>query len=188
MIADSLGAVHLWSIAYREILKVQCLEISSVFDSQEIRSFDCTDEGRRFVIGTVNSEIYEVITPDLTISSNSSYQVKDVLKAPYVPGDYKEGGSQGLAIFTAPKLAERFLTFAEDNILRVWSISLRKQMAVLPLDASDSVTIKNSSKKPQLTALTLSQREDSAAVGFSTGLIKVLYFDEDNQLAEFDHR
>ena len=150
---------------------MQCLETSSVFPSQEIRSFDCTQDGRRFVIGTINSEIYQLSTSDLTISSNSKYQESVILRAPFAPSNNENSLMQGLDVFTQPELAERFITCAEDNILRIWSTAQRKLMGYMPLEISDNS--RDAKAKLRLTCLALSPREDRAAVGYTTGLIKV---------------
>lgn len=150
---------------------MQCLETSSVFPSQEIRSLDCTEDGRRFVIGTINSEIYELSTSDLTISSNSKYQESDILRAPFALANNENSSMQGLEVFTLPELSERFLTCAEDNILRIWSTAQRKIMGYLPLEILDNS--REAKAKLRLTCLALSSREDRAAVGYTTGLIKV---------------
>lgn len=174
---DSLGIVHVWSSSYKQLLRLTLLQQPEIMKNPAILSLAVIEEGMKILVGTKFAEIYQLASQELSITVNTKYKSTEVLKATFSPSDSKNGKIGGLAVSKNPSMVDRFYTCADDGFLRIWSIENRKLVEMIEIDtkpASESFKKKDASVK--CSTIALSPREDLAAVGLTSGSIKVEVF------------
>jgi WD40 repeat protein len=167
--------IHVWTNAYREMLRVGYLTENDVL-SGRVRSIDTTNDGKKIILGTSASEIIELYSNDLKVSQNSKYLKADINKGPFTPDSVDRYEMWGLAVFRSQEKTDTFLTCSDDGYLRFWSIKLRAQTHALSLERNTKGEIVPKSDDAKLRCVSLNPREDYAAVGCKSGLIRVALF------------
>ena len=171
--AGKEGVVHILSNTYADVLKVELLFYNPDLFNLTIRSIDTANDGKRIILGTYSSEIYELISNDLKISPNSKYEKVDINKGPFTIDSVNIFEMWGLAMFKTPKNIGNFLTCSDDGILRIWSIKERRMLSYMELHSNSKGENQLNSDDSKLRCVSLNPTDEIVAIGCKSGAIRV---------------
>ena len=140
-------------------------------------------DGRRLIVGTRGSEVYEI---NFNLDS-SDIKVKNVVTAGhYSPWRKDNNEVWGLAVFPNKDL---YVSVSDDATLRVWSTSERKMVKLVKLNYDSTgkeieldPTTKEFSNSVKARSVDVSPNGKMAAVGFREGTFRI-YLTKDWKLA-----
>lgn len=155
--------------------KIELLRYNQIseINSNSIRSIDSINDGKRIIIGTFDSEIFELTSSDLKISQNSKFEISAVNKGPFTLNSTRKYEMWGLAVMKNPENEGKFLTCSDDGILRIWSIKERKLLSYLELFKNSKEQNVLDFDDTKLRCLSISPKEDTVAIGCKSGAIRV---------------
>jgi WD40 repeat protein len=139
----------------------------------KIKSMDCSPDGRRLILGTLDSRIMEMVSTDLNLSQNSKYTKSDINKGPFTPDSVDRYEMWGLAVFRSPEKRDRFITCSDNGLVEVWSTKKLTRMSCLSLKPTESNSALTKPGDGKLRSLAISAGEEVALVGCDSGLIQV---------------
>lgn len=159
---------------YVDVMKLEFEKFNPDVFISTIRAIDAINEGRKLILGTFSSEIFELNSTDLKISPNSTFTSSIVNKGPFTQNSVDSFEMWGLAMMKTPENFGKFVTCSDEGFLRIWSITDRAMLgyAELNTNAKDEPVFGTDDGK--LRAISLSPREDTIAVGCKSGLIRII--------------
>lgn len=173
--SGSEGIIYIFSNAYGQVHKIDLTLATKDAFSWSVRSMDIMPDGRRIVIGTFSSEVYELETTDMRVSTNVKYDRRDITKGTYALNSLDTFEMNGLAVFKLGENAGKFMTVADDGRLRIWNTKTRRMDNFIELNLDTKNEIGGSdSDNYKLRCCTINNAEDHAAVGSKSGLIRIL--------------
>ena len=181
-IAGKEGIIHVMTNSYVDVLKIHFAELNPDSLSLKIRALDTTDEGKRIVLGTSASEIYELVSHEMKVSANSRYNKIDINKAPFTLNSIDLYYMNGLAVFKTSENAGRFATCSDDGLLRIWSAEEKRMIGLIELNTNSKGEIVINTDDSRLRCLALSPKEDMIAIGCKSGAIRIINVKEMRQV------
>lgn len=174
-IATEEGSIEIWGNTYKPLVKQnlslqgnQGLEVLSL----KIRSLDIFGDGRRIILGTYKSEIFEMSTTDSKVTTSTKYLLSPpVLKGPFTLDSLEKYEMNGLVVYP-PEEHDKFVTCSDDGYVRIWSIKDRTLSASLELILNTKGEQVPKSDDSKLRAITINKM-GVAAIGCKSGLIRV---------------
>lgn len=184
--AGKEGVVHILNLQYSGNNKIELIRYDNKTNlesiSFRIRAMDSLD-GKRILLGTYSSEIIEFFTNETRVSTNTKFDKREYNKGVFAWNSYEKFETWGLAVAKGvnPTYAGKFLTCGDDGILRVWNLKERKLDWLLDLNTNNKGDQVTGTDDTKLRAISLSPKEDMAAIGCKSGAIKVGFPDPDHQ-------
>lgn len=161
--------------SYSNVLKIEFSTMRPDEFNADIRSLDTVADGRRIVLGTAISELFELSTTDVKITSNSRFDKDAINKGVFSMNSFDRFEMWGLAVFRTQENAGKFITVSDDGYLRIWSVNdrERKMEGFVELHANSKNIPDPYSDDARLRCVAISPKEDFAAVGCKSGAIRV---------------
>lgn len=143
-------------------------------DSENVnpRSMDTTPDGKKILIGTYASDIFQLKTDDLSVSRNTSYEPRLLTQGAHSFGSNEPNQMWGLAVFKLPENQGKFITCSDDGLVRIWSVA-DKTCIKYVCDKNSKNDSARGTGDAKLRCIALNPREELAAVGCKSGAIKV---------------
>jgi WD40 repeat protein len=186
LVAGKEGVVHILNSQYSGNTKIELIRYDNKTNlesiSYRIRAMDSFD-GKRILVGTYSSEIVEFFTNDLRLTVNTKYDKREFNKGVFAWNSYDKFETWGLAVAKGvnPDYEGKFLTCGDDGILRVWNLKERRLEWLLDLNTNNKGDQVIGTDDTKLRAISLSPKEDVAAIGCKSGAIKVASINLDRQ-------
>jgi WD40 repeat protein len=161
--------------SYSNVLKIEFSTMRPDEFNADIRSLDTLADGKRLILGTAISEIFELYTTDVKVTSNSRFDKEPINKGAFAMNSVDKYEMLGLAVFKNQENAGKFLTCSDDGYLRTWAVSDREKKldGFVELHANSKGIPDPHSDDARLTCVAITPREDFAAVGCRSGAIRV---------------
>lgn len=160
---------------YSNVLKIEFSTMRPDEFNADIRSLDTVPDGRKLILGTAISEIFELSTTDVKITSNSRFDKDPINKGVFAINSIDHYEMWGLATFKTQENNGKFVTVSDDGYLRIWTVNDREKKleGFVELHANSKGVPDPTSDDARLRCVAITPKEDFAAVGCKSGAIRV---------------